>query len=213
MSSKWAIYLRVSTLDQAKGIESQERAIREYLAGHGITDAVWYRDVLSAEDLRRPAFERLQRDVFNGKVKTIVVWKLDRISRTMRDGINVLHDWLDKDIRVVAIQQMFDFGGVTGKLIAAVLFAIAEFERESLRENTKRGIANAKAKGVEFKGRRPTLFAKDIVPLIQQGKSVSEVAEHLGHSRPAVYAALKREGVEIAKVRNGVQHDHQEVRA
>jgi DNA invertase Pin-like site-specific DNA recombinase len=98
-----AAYLRLSTLDQERGIQSQEKAISDYLAGHRLTDVVWYRDRLSGATTTRPAFTKLQRDIFCGKIKTVVTWRLDRLSRSLRDGVNVLADWLEKDVRVVAV--------------------------------------------------------------------------------------------------------------
>jgi DNA invertase Pin-like site-specific DNA recombinase len=189
--SRVAVYLRVSTLDQEKGIQSQEKALADYLEGHGIADVKWYRDRLSGSTTKRPAFEELQRDIFNGKVKMVVVWKLDRLSRSLRDGINILTDWLERDVRIVAVSQQLDFSGTTGRMVASLLFAVAELERESIRENTKRGLAAAKARGVKL-GKRPKLFAKDIQPLLDQGLSMSAAARHLGRSRQACYDALAR---------------------
>jgi len=189
-----AIYVRVSTLDQEKGIKSQEKALADYAKGHGIDGIVWYRDRLSGATTKRPAFERLQRDIFNGKVKTVICWKLDRLSRSLRDGINVLCDWIDKDIRVVAVSQQLDFSGAVGQMVAGILFAVAQMERENIRENTKRGLLAAKAKGVKL-GKRPKLFAADIVPLLDGGMSIGAAARKLAVSRQAIYDALKRDGV------------------
>lgn len=191
---KVAAYIRTSLEAQGHGLDSQERAIRDYLRNHGITDAVFYCDAAGAGTLKRPAFERLQRDVFKGKVRTVVVWKLDRISRSLKDGINTLCGWLEKDVRVIAVSQQLNFSGAVGQLVASVLFAVAAMERETLRENTRRGMAAAKARGVQL-GKRPKLFAKDIVPLLDSGMSLSQVARTLGKSRQAVYTALAREGV------------------
>ena len=119
MSTKTAVYVRVSTLDQEKGIESQEHALREYLQGHGIKDALWFRDRISGKDTQRPAFQKLQEAIFNGQVRTVIVWKLDRLSRSLRDGINVLTDWIDKKVRVVSITQQIDLDGPMGRMIAA----------------------------------------------------------------------------------------------
>ena len=185
------VYLRVSTLDQEKGIQSQERALQEYCNNHGFQNVLWYRDKLSGKDTNRPAFNRLQKDVFNGVVNTIVVWKLDRLSRSLQDGINVLCNWLKKEIRVISVTQQLDFEGATGQLIAGVLFAVAAMERENLRENTKRGLATAKAKGVRL-GKRPKLFARDIQPLLDSGLSITETAKRLGVTRQAIYNCLKR---------------------
>ena len=195
-----AVYVRVSTLDQEKGIDSQERALRDYLDGHGIEHATWYRDRLSGATLKRPEFERLQHDIFRGRIKTVVCWKLDRLSRSMKDGINTLSDWLEKDVRVVAVTQQLDFSGATGRMVAALLLAVAEMERENLRENTKRGMAAAKARGVKL-GRRRVLHATNIMRLIESGKSVAEVARQLGRTRQAVYESLRREGYDTKRLR------------
>ena len=186
-----AVYLRVSTVDQETGIRSQEKAVREYLQNHGLKNVRWYRDRLSGATTDRPAFKKLQRDVFAGKVATVVCWKLDRISRSLRDGVNVLSDWCNRGIRVVSVSQQIDFNGTMGQLIASVLLAVAQMERENLRENTKRGILAAKARGVKL-GKRPKLFAKDILAMKKEGMSIPEIAKKLGKTRQALYAALKR---------------------
>jgi len=193
-----AIYIRVSTFDQEKGLQSQEHAIREYLMGHGISEPVWYRDRLSGATTKRPALARLQKDIFAGKVKTVICWKLDRLSRSIRDGINVLCDWLEKNVRIVAISQQLDFSGPMGKAFAVLLFALAEMERENLRENTKRGMAKAKANGVKL-GKRPRLFAAEIVPLLKSGATIAQAASKLGKSRQAIYDALRRENVDVSE--------------
>lgn len=186
-----ACYIRISTLDQGKGLKSQEKALRDYCGNHGLRDVKWYRDVLSGSTTARPAFERLQQDIFTGRVHTVVCWKLDRLSRSLKDGINTLSDWLTKNVRVVSVTQQLDFSGPTGQLVASVLFAVAAMERENIRENTKRGLAAAKARGVKL-GKRPRLFARDIVPMIEGGMSVAAVARTLGKSRQAIYDAISR---------------------
>ncbi|OQA91380.1 MAG: DNA-invertase hin [Elusimicrobia bacterium ADurb.Bin231] len=186
------IYCRVSTLDQEKGLKSQEKSLKDYCDNHDFSNLVWYKDKVTGSTTDRPAFNKLKQDIFNGKVDTVICWKLDRLSRSLKDGITILTDWLDKNVRVIATAQQLDFSGAVGQLIASVLFAIAAMERENLRENTKRGMAAAKAKGVKL-GKRPKLFAKDIVPLLQSGLSIGEVAIKLNKTRQAIYNALRRE--------------------
>jgi len=190
-TSKVAAYVRVSTLDQETGIRSQEKAVEQYLAGHGIADASWFRDRLSGKDTKRPGFEALQRAIFNGQVDTVVCWKLDRLSRSMRDGVNILCDWIDRGIRIVSVSQQLDFNGTVGRMIAGVLFALAEMERENLRENTKRGLAAARAKGIKL-GRRPKLDPDVVQRMTDGGMSKADIATAVGVSRPTVYAALRR---------------------
>ncbi|MCC9655609.1 recombinase family protein [Rhodopirellula halodulae] len=147
-----AVYIRVSTTGQ--NAASQKREIGKWLTGHGITDVVWFVDKLTGDNLKRPEFEKLQTAVFAGEVKTIVVYKLDRLSRSLRDGINTLTEWLESGVRVVSITQQLDFAGATGKLIASVLFAVAEMEQETRRERQAAGIAAARERGV-YGGRKP----------------------------------------------------------
>ncbi len=146
-----AAYIRVSTTGQNQA--SQKREINKWLEGHGIDDVTVYVDKSTGDNLDRSAFKRLQADIFAGKIKTVVVYKLDRLSRSLSDGIATLTDWLEKGIRVVSITQQLDFAGATGKLIASVLFAVAEMEQETRRERQAAGIAAAKEEG-KYGGRK-----------------------------------------------------------
>ena len=71
----------------------------------------------------------------------------------MRDGINTLCDWCDRGLRVISVTQCIDFGGMVGKMIASVLFAVAEMEQETRRERQRAGIDAAKDRGV-YRGRQ-----------------------------------------------------------
>jgi len=194
-TKRWvACYVRVSTYDQEKGKDSQRRALIEYAHNHGLQPVKFYSDTTSGATTERPAFDKLQQRIFEGKVHTVLVWKLDRISRKgIKEGINILTDWIEKGVRVVSVTQQLDFSGQVGQIVASVMFALAAMERENLRENTKRGLAAAKARGARL-GKRAKLFAKDIIPLLDEGKSIVEIGEHFGKTRQAIYAALWREG-------------------
>ncbi len=150
MKTATAVYVRVSTTGQNEA--GQKREIERWLLGNGINDARFYLDKQTGDHLDRPAFRQLQADIFNGEVKTVVVWKLDRLSRSMKDGINTLCDWCDRGLRVVSVTQQIDFNGTVGKMIASVLFAVAEMEQETRRERQRAGIEVAKEEG-KYKGR------------------------------------------------------------
>jgi len=151
-----AVYVRVSTVSQNE--EGQREEIQKWLDGHGHT-AQWFVDKASGTNLDRPQFEAMQKAIFNGEVKTVVVYKLDRLSRKLRDGINVMHDWLEQGIRIVSVTQQLDFSGATGKLVAAVLLAVAEMENELRAERQRAGIEAAKKRGV-YKGRKRGVVKK-----------------------------------------------------
>ena len=176
-----AVYVRVSTAGQNE--QGQRREIQRWLTGQNILDVIWFVDKESGDTLARPAFEKLQRDIFDGKVKTVVVWKLDRLSRSLKDGINTICEWCEKGIRVVSVTQQIDFNGAVGKLIAAVLFAVAQMEQETRRERQAAGIAVAKERGV-YKGRQKgaTKFGVDTdraVQLRANGLTYDEIAAAL----------------------------------
>jgi len=148
-----AIYMRVSDNDQSH--DAQRGELERWLKGHGhkAKSVTWYIDKDSGEHMERPAIEKLKRDTFSGQIKTVVIWKLDRLSRDMRDGINTLCDWVDSGVRVVSVTQQLDLSGSVGKIVAAVLFGVAEIDLTNIRDRQKSGIAAAREKGV-YQGRK-----------------------------------------------------------
>ena len=192
-----AVYIRVSTTGQNEAGQRQE--LEKWLTGNGHpSDSVrWYVDKESGDTLARPAFARLQADIFAGAVGTVVVWRLDRLSRKLRDGINVLCDWCERGLRVVSVTQQIDFNGTVGKMLAAVLLGVAEMEQEARRERQQAGIKVARQKGV-YKGRKPgTTKAKPARArrLREQGLTQAEIATALAVSRTTVIRYLKGQEV------------------
>lgn len=187
-----ACYCRVSSARQRT--DSQKPEIRRWLQGNGIepSAAEWFEDKETGRTLERPAFDRLQKAVFAGKVRTVVVWKLDRISRRQRDGVNLLADWCERGVRVVAVTQQIDLSGPVGRMVASVLFGLAEIESGYRRERQAAGIAEAKGRGV-YRGRQPgttkapSLRARE---LRSRGLTTQEIATALGVSRRTVFRYL-----------------------
>ena len=187
-----AAYVRVSTVGQNEAGQRQE--VERWIKGNRIksADVRWFVDKKSGDNLKRPAFEQLQRAVFNGEVDTIVVYKLDRLSRSIRDGINTLCDWCERSIRVVSVTQQLDFNGTVGKLVASVLFAVAEMEQENRRERQAVGIAVARRKG-KYKGRKRGTYKakpKRARKLREKGFQMEEIAISLGVTRMTVHRYL-----------------------
>lgn len=187
-----AAYVRISTIGQNEA--GQKREIRQWAAGCGIdpTAIRFYVDKETGDTLDRPAFERLQADVFKGEIKTVVVWRLDRLSRKLKDGLNVLCDWCDRKLRVVSVTQQIDFNGTVGRMIAAILLGVAEMEQETRRERQAAGIAAAKEKGT-YTGRKPGSFKaipKKACDLRSKGLTVGEVASTLGVSTRTAHRYL-----------------------
>ncbi|MBA4105683.1 MAG: resolvase [Pirellula sp.] len=185
-----AVYIRVSTAGQNEA--GQRREIDRWLHGQGL-EAAYYVDKKCGDDLRRPEFERLQAAVFAGEVKNVVCYKLDRLSRSLQDGINTLAGWCKSGVRVVSVTQQLDFSGATGQLVAAVLFAVAQMEQETRRERQAHGIAVAKAAGL-YTGRKPgSTKAKpsEARRLAAKGLTQAEIAATLGVTRRSIIRYLQ----------------------
>jgi DNA invertase Pin-like site-specific DNA recombinase len=186
-----AVYIRVSTVGQKEASQRQE--IDRWLKGHGIKGVEYFVDKgRTGDNLKRPAFARLQAAIFAGEVKSVIVYKLDRLSRSLRDGINVLTDWLGQGVRVVSVTQQLDFSGATGQLVASVLFAIAAMEQETRRERQAAGIAAARANGVYLGRKAGTTKAKPAraLELKAKGLTVAEISEAMGVSERTVFNYL-----------------------
>lgn len=177
-------------------MKAERAAIDAWLAGNGIAQESvrWFIDKKSGDNLKRPAFEKLQAAVFAGEVGTICVYKLDRLSRKLREGLDVLCGWCDQGLRVVSVTQQIDFNGTVGKMLAAVLLAIAEMEQETRRERQRAGIEVAKKLG-KYAGRAPgTVKASPAraVELRKRGLNADEIATSLGVSRNTVFRYFRQ---------------------
>jgi DNA invertase Pin-like site-specific DNA recombinase len=187
-----ACYCRVSSRRQRQ--DSQKAEIQRWLRHQRIPArrVTWFEDTETGRTLRRPAFERLQRVIFTGKVEMVVVWKLDRLSRRQRDGINLLADWCERGVRIVVVTQQIDLSGPVGRLVASVLFGLAEIEQEFRRERQAAGIAVAKRKGIYQGRKKGTTKAKPARAhvLRSRGLTAKEIANALKISPRTVFRYL-----------------------
>lgn len=186
------IYIRVSSKDQ--NYKAQLHEITRWLSLNMRGSAVSiFEDKQTGRNTQRDGFQALQRAIFAGEVKMVVVWKIDRLARSMRDGINVVYDWMERDVRLVSVTQQIDLSGAAGRAMLMMLLAFAEMELETSKERQAVGIQQAKAQG-KYKGRK--LGTKKKKParareLLERGNSLDEIAAALGVSRRTVYRYLK----------------------
>jgi len=148
---KAALYVRVSTTDQANegySLSAQERALKEYVKSKGWRVHRIYRDEgVSGRTIDRPAFKKLMDAAQRGMFDVVVVYKLDRFGRSLKDlitSINSLKEW---DVDFVSLGDSIDTSTATGKLTFHIIGAIAEFESSLISERTKAGMAEAKRQG------------------------------------------------------------------
>ena len=190
-----AAYVRVSSRRQKD--DSQRAEIQKWLDANGIDpkQVEWYADKESGRTTKRPEFDRLQADIFSGSVKTVVLWKLDRLSRRLQDGVTILADWADRGLKVVVVTQRLEFNGAIGRTLAALLLGLAEIEWEYRKERQAAGIEVAKKKGV-YRGRQKGTTKKKphrAIELRDKGLTAPEIATALGVSERTVFRYLGKE--------------------
>ena len=124
--------------------------------------------------------------------KTVVVWKLDRLSRRLKDGINVLADWCEQGVRIFSVTQQIDLTGPVGRLVASVMFGLAEIELEYRRERQAAGIRVARNRGI-YQGRisgTTKALPKRAIELRDRGLKIPEIANALNVSERSVFRYL-----------------------
>ena len=178
-------YARVSTLDQDLAI--QEEALRA--AGCRVIRA----EKRGGGDREGRTELRLLLD-FLHPGDTLVVTRIDRLARSVRDLQDIVHELKGKGIALKATEQPVDTGTAAGKAFLAMLGVFAEFETNLRRERQLEGIRAAKAKGV-YKGRKPSIDRAEVRRLREvEGLGPSAIARRLGIGRASVYRVLGGKG-------------------
>jgi len=130
-------YARVSTEDQ--NLDMQIDALKEAKCDH------IYEEKMSGKIKDRPILDKALN--FMRKGDTLVVWKLDRLGRSLRHLIEVINQLMDSGMYFMSLQEKIDTTSTSGKLIFHIFAALAEFEREIISERTKAGLKAARARG------------------------------------------------------------------
>jgi len=176
-------YTRVSTGDQTDLMQVQD------LKAFGCVEIV--REVGSGGNRERPELLRLLRRVRAGD--TLVVWKLDRLGRSLPHLIEVVQSLADQGVNFASLRDAIDTGSAGGRLYFHVLGALAEFERDLVRERVAAGLAAARVEG-RIGGRPLALTperAAQAQALLDEGRPPTAVAREIGVGRSTIYMALR----------------------
>jgi DNA invertase Pin-like site-specific DNA recombinase len=138
---------------------------------------------------KRPKLEETIKFVPKGD--TLVVTKLDRLARSVKDLTEIESELELKGVSLKILSLNIDTATPTGRLMINMLGSIAEFERELMLERQREGIAKAKAEG-KYKGRKPTAKTDDVMALIGKGLGPTEVARQLGIGVASVHRIKKK---------------------
>ncbi len=148
-----AIYARCSTFDQ--NTDMQLRDLRRLAKQRGFEIAKEYVDKgESGGKTSRPSLDEMLKDARRGRFRILLVWKLDRLGRSVKHLIELLEDFKAWNVQLVSFSEGLDFTTTAGRLFYTLLGAFAEFEKDTIAERVRAGLRNAKAKGVRL-GRPP----------------------------------------------------------
>ena len=180
-------YARISTTQQDEALQ------RDALEAAGV-DRIYVDHASGATD-SRPALDEMLGQLRPGD--TVVIWRLDRLGRSLRHLIDLVAELEQRGVGLRSLTESIDTSTPGGKLVFHVFGALAEFERELIRERTQAGLAAARARGRV--GGRPTVWTPEKLrtarAMLESGEhEVAAIARVLGVSRASVYRALAAAG-------------------
>lgn len=181
-------YARVSSLGQKDGnsLEAQEKMLRE----NGAT--IVFKDVFTGTKIDRPELDKLLEVLESGD--TLIVAKLDRISRSVEGGIKLVNELVEKGVAINILNMGMIDDTATGKLIRNIFFAFAEYERDLIAVRCKEGRDIARQRA-DYKEGRPQKFDNDTLEYalkLLEKKSYTEVSRITGISKSTLIRAKKR---------------------
>jgi DNA invertase Pin-like site-specific DNA recombinase len=180
-------YARVSTVE--RNLDLQIDALKKEGCEKIISDEV------SGSVADRPGLIKLKELLRNGD--TLVVWRLDRLGRTLKHLIEWVNELDEQGISFKSLQETIDTNSSSGKLIFHIFGALSEFERNLIRERSRAGLEAARVRGKQ--GGRPKKLSKDKRQLtvdLYEGKkhSIKQICEMTGISKPTLYKYIREAG-------------------
>lgn len=191
-----ACYARVSTTDQATGMESQVRVLKQYCEQNNIKDVEFFTDEgISGTKSSRPALDRMMTAVETDEISSVVVYSFSRFARSTTHLLNALQIFKKKGVHFVSLTEKIDTNSAVGVAIFSILASISQLERDLIADRVKIGLANARAKG-KLIGRKKMRDSDLIRKLLKSGltyRAISVIAKCSHGSVHQEKLAMKKE--------------------
>ncbi len=185
------VYARVSTTDKGQDTELQLKDLRAFAHARGWQVHEEYVDEgLSGMLTKRPALDRLLTACRHRQIDVVLVWRLDRLGRSLKHLIMMLDELKSLGVAFVALHEQIDCTTATGQLMLHLLGAFAEFERALIRERVKAGLAHARTKGQRLGRPRLVIDSARVKALRKDGRSIRQIAQTLHISSGSVHKTL-----------------------
>jgi DNA invertase Pin-like site-specific DNA recombinase len=189
-----AIYARVSTDGQDP--ELQLSALRAHTVNRGWTIVGEYVDRgFSGAKEKRPALDQMLRIAWDGQIKAVAVWRFDRFARSVKHLLKALEDFRSLHINFISLQEQFDTSTPIGQAMFTIIGAMAQLERDIIRERVKAGLFAARARGQRLGRPAVRLNIDEVDALRSHGHSLREIARQFRCSRSTVRRRLREEAI------------------
>ena len=187
-----AIYARVSTGQQKADLQIRE--LRSFVKRSGWKLFREYIDEgYSGKDTKRPEYIRMMEDARRRRFNVLLVWKLDRLSRSTRDLLNTVAELDALGVDFISYENQIDTTTPSGKLFFTIVAAFAQFEREIIRERVIAGLENAKKKGkVLGRPRMHDPIIEKARSLRKKGMSYRKIGREFGVDESSIRKRLKK---------------------
>ena len=194
-----ALYGRVSTTGHGQDPETQLHELRQ-VAEHRGWDATEYVDKgISGTKDSRPALDQMMADARKGRIDVVAVVRFDRFARSVAHLLQALDEFRALKVDFVSVNEAIDTSTPMGKMVFTVIAAVAELEREIIRERVIAGVRRAQAAGTHCGRPRVEIDLRAAVALLEQGHALREVSDMLDIPRTTLRRRLLESGAATPK--------------
>jgi DNA invertase Pin-like site-specific DNA recombinase len=187
---KIALYARVST--ESQDADVQLLALRAHVAQRGweVVGEFVDRGYSGAKE-RRPALDKLMRAAWAGHLQAVLVWRFDRFARSVKHLVTALDTFRSLNVTFISLQEQLDTSSPIGQAMFTIIGAMAQLERDIIRERVTAGLDRARACGKTLGRPRVLLDIETIGQLRSAGHSLGAIARRVGCSRATLRRRLR----------------------
>lgn len=197
MKNITAVYVRVSTSNKGQTTENQQLDLLKYCKQRGFEDPVIFDDSgFSGSLVNRPELDKMMNLVRSGEVKRVLVARFDRFARSIQFLLSALQEFKENEVDFISFGEGIDTSTSVGKMVFTFLGAIAEFEREILKERIHSGLRRARKNNIKLGRPRKGFDCELAIELRRKGLSFKMISKTMGVSVGKLHKFLKSADVQ-----------------